>query len=523
MRIWSPDHEEQILKMEVPCINGAIADVAWSPDGQRIVAVGEGTDKFGHAFIMDTGTSVGEIGGHNKRITSCDFKPTRPFRVVTGGEDNLVNIHEGPPFKFAGSNKEHTRFVNCVRFAPNGERYVSVGSDSKGLFFDGKTGAKVSELSAAGAHTGSIFSCSWSPDGARLLTASGDKTCKLWDASTMQLISTFNFAERPAVEHMQVGCVWAGSHLLSIGLSGDIFYLDLNNPDRPLRTLVGHQTAVHALAYDPASDIIFSGGSNGQIRVNQVGKGSLPGFGPGGHTNQVTGLAVDAGHLISSARDDSVRTTALGASEFAADKCALSTPPAGVAAAHGRAVTARNGAINVLRGGHSVSELAIKYAPLCVAISPDGTEVAVGGEDMVVHLYSVEAGDALKPSKELSGKHRQHVTALAYSPDGTMLASADAGREIFVWDRSGNLKIEGWVFHTSRVSCLAWAPNSARLASGSLDASVYIWSVAAPAKRVYIKGAHPNGVNSIQWTNDTTIATCGQDALIRTWDIPQYY
>ncbi len=444
--------------------------------------------------------------------------------MVTGGEDNLVNLHEGPPFKFAGASREHTRFVNCVRFSPNGERHLSVGSDSKGIFYDGKTGAKTGELSSEGAHTGSIFAASWSPDGARVLTASGDKTCKLWDAATGQLVTTFTFADKPGVEHMQVGCLWAGSHLVSLGLSGDLFYLDLNNPDKPLRTLLGHQTAVHALAIDRSAEPaqIFSGASNGIIRCHEAGVGPKGNFTGAGHTNQVTGLALSNGNLVSTARDDSVRFTPLSTREYSADKAGLSTPPVGVATSEkvpDLAVVVRNGALNVVRSGKTVSELAVKFVPLSVALSPDGTEVAVGAEDFHVHLFNLERDVLVSKGSPLS-KHRQHVTTVAYSPDGTMLASACAGREIFVWDRSGAIKIEGWVFHSSRIASIAWSPDSARLASGSLDAAIYIWSVANPTKRVYIKGAHPNGVNAVGWIDNVTVVSAGQDCLIRTWEVP---
>lgn len=51
-------------------------------------------------FMADTGTSVGEISGQSKPINSCDFRPARPFRIVTGSEDNTIAVFEGPPFKF---------------------------------------------------------------------------------------------------------------------------------------------------------------------------------------------------------------------------------------------------------------------------------------------------------------------------------------------------------------------------------------------------------------------------------------
>ena len=93
-------NKEHILKNEYQPISGPIKDLAWSADNQRIVVVGDGREKFGHVFLADTGTSNGDITGQSKAVNSCAFKPTRPFRVVTGSEDNTAAVYEGPPFKF---------------------------------------------------------------------------------------------------------------------------------------------------------------------------------------------------------------------------------------------------------------------------------------------------------------------------------------------------------------------------------------------------------------------------------------
>lgn len=59
--------------------------------------------RYGHVFLWDSGSSVGDIVGHSKTINSIDYRPTRPFRVVTAGEDKLVGWYEGPPFRFKTS------------------------------------------------------------------------------------------------------------------------------------------------------------------------------------------------------------------------------------------------------------------------------------------------------------------------------------------------------------------------------------------------------------------------------------
>lgn len=187
VRIWDTTQKEHILKNEYQPFAGVVKDLAWSPDSQRIVAVGEGREKFAHVFMADTGTSVGDINGHSKAINSCDFKPSRPYRIITGSEDNFVGIYEGPPFKFKNQLADHNRFVQAVRFSPNGEFFATSGFDGKLFLFKSKDYEKVGEFGSP-AHGGGIYGISWSPDSKKLLSCSGDKTSKIWDANTLECL-----------------------------------------------------------------------------------------------------------------------------------------------------------------------------------------------------------------------------------------------------------------------------------------------------------------------------------------------
>lgn len=66
--------------------------------------------------------------------------------------------------------RDHTNFVNCVRFSPDGTKFITVSSDRKGIIYDGKTGNKLGELSAEDGHKGSIYAVSWSPDSKQVVT-----------------------------------------------------------------------------------------------------------------------------------------------------------------------------------------------------------------------------------------------------------------------------------------------------------------------------------------------------------------
>ncbi|KAF8785130.1 Actin-interacting protein 1 like protein [Argiope bruennichi] len=131
VRIWDTTQKEHILKNEYQPFAGIIKDLSWSPDNQRICVVGEGRERFGHVFMADTGTSVGEIAGHSNIINSCDFRPKRPFRIVTASEDNSVGVYEGPPFKSKTYLSDHLFCSISLKFSPNGDLFASGGFDGK--------------------------------------------------------------------------------------------------------------------------------------------------------------------------------------------------------------------------------------------------------------------------------------------------------------------------------------------------------------------------------------------------------
>jgi WD40 repeat protein len=87
---------------------------------------------------------------------------------------------------------EHTRFVQCVRYNKDGSIFASAGSDGRVILFGGQDGEKLSELTDdkcnGAAHGGGVFALSWHSDGKKLVTASGDKTLKVWNVPDRKLI-----------------------------------------------------------------------------------------------------------------------------------------------------------------------------------------------------------------------------------------------------------------------------------------------------------------------------------------------
>ena len=524
VRIWhleDVDGMKHKLKFEKKALGGSVSDMAWCPESKRIVAVGSGRDTLGTAFFAEGGASVGQITGHSKTITTCDIRPNKPMRVITGSEDLQLNWFEGPPFKFKFSHKKHERYPNQIRFSPNGNLFLSVGQDKKGLFGDAETGALKHELSATDGHKGGIYGCAWSPDSTQVLTSSGDKTCKLWDVATGNVVTTFKFGSQ--LENQQLGCLWVGDSLLSVNLAGHITYLDKNNPNKPLRVVHGHNKAIEAVAYHAGKKALYTASYDAVVARWNENDGVPVRVEGQGHANQVMSMHVQGDNLVSVAMDDTARVTPLAEPlEYASDSVKLGERPLDIAigaSGSGLAVSVTLSGVHVVKNGKKVSSVKPSFAPKSVAISPDSSEVAVGGDDNKIHLYSL-SGDNLAESKAYAG-HRGTPNALAYSADGKWLASVDQHRDIRVWDRSsGSATVSGkWVFHSAKVNALAFSPDSKHLASCGLDCGVIVWTISEPTKRVHIKGAHHAGSTDVVWLDNETLASVGQDCCLRTWKI----
>ena len=304
VRIWGLN-DDQTLKAEHRVLSGAVDDIQWSGDGQRVVACGDGRGgAFARAFLWDSGSSVGDISGATKRVVSVAFRPVRPFKIVAASEDFTVGFFGGPPFAFAGTKHKHGNFANCARYTDDGALFASVGSDGVGVVYDGATGAPLALCPKSArakpfggaatkrdedddGHSGSTYACAWSPNGRVLLTVGADKTAKAWDASVawealaraasaddrpgvsdpgatsvdalprLAVMTTFRFSEKPGVNDMQVGCAFVGDDAVTLSLDGTLNVLDLTRKatgeataataSRPARTVKGHARPVVAL------------------------------------------------------------------------------------------------------------------------------------------------------------------------------------------------------------------------------------------------------------------------------------
>jgi len=91
----------------------------------------------------------------------------------------------------------------------------------------------------------------------------------------------------------------------------------------------------------------------------------------------------------------------------------------------------------------------------------------------VIILWDVTSGEK---TAVLEG-HTKPITALAFSPDGTLIASGAEDNTIIVWDAKNGSQLKALQGHSGAINSLAFSPDGKLLYSGSLDGTVIIWSL----------------------------------------------
>uniref|UniRef100_A0A1A9WBM8 Actin-interacting protein 1 n=1 Tax=Glossina brevipalpis TaxID=37001 RepID=A0A1A9WBM8_9MUSC len=518
IRIWDTVNKEHLLKNEFQPIAGPIKDISWSQDNQRIVVAGEGRERFGHVFMAETGTSVGEISGQSKSINSCDFRPARPFRIVTGSEDNTIGVFEGPPFKFKMTKQDHSRFVQAVRYSPDGKYFASAGFDGKVFLYDGNTSDLVGEFGNP-AHKGGVYAVAWKPDGTQVLTCSGDKTCRLWNVETRELLTEFVMGSN--VDDQQVSCLWQGEHLLTVSLSGHITYLNVNDASKPLRVVKGHNKPITVLGLSDDRSTIYTGSHDGIVISWNSGNGVNDRVAGTGHGNQMNGIAAWGDFVYTCGIDDSLRQFSVESNAYTDYVVKLNCQPRGLSIFRNENTIALACVkeLTLVQDQKKLFSLPIKYEATSISANPETLDIAVGGDDQKLYIYSLK-NTVLEPKIEL--EHLGAVTDCSYSPDNKYLVACDAHRKVVLYNVAEYKPAHNkeWGFHNARVNTVAWSPNSLLVASGSLDTNIIIWSVSNPAKHTIIKNAHPQSqITRLVWLDNNTVISTGQDCNTKIWHV----
>lgn len=297
-------------------------------------------------------------------------------------------------------------------------------------------------------HTSHILGLSWSPDGKLLVSAGSDQTAQVWQARTGHNLLTYR---RHTFVIQTVAWSPDGHAIASAGDDDTVQVWDAGTGEL-LLSYQGHTGYVTMLAWSPDGASIASGGSDRTIQIWQASNGRRR-LTYRGHVGALSALAwsPDSTTILSISRHqerdkhgDPVHKTAVAAWDTSSGNDLGPTTPEALA----------SGTLS------------------CLAWSPDGKHVALGGNDCRVHIYQWDRG--LQAEILCFKDHSKHLRAVAWSPDGRRIASVSDDGCILVWDALSGLNVD--IYRGKAVIyTIAWSPDSQRLAASFDGKTVQVW------------------------------------------------
>jgi eukaryotic-like serine/threonine-protein kinase len=344
----------------------------------------------------------------------------------------------------------HDGPVYLAQFSPDGRRVVTASGDGTAQVWDANTGQPVTPPLK---HRGPVWFAQFSPDSLRVVTASEDKTAQIWDANTGQPVT-------PPLEH-----AW-GVGFAYFSPDGKRVVTDTWEPDWTLRLWDAQSglllsqpiTNVHRLRCYPFSP-------DGQRLVTSYG----------GHSAQIWN-AITGAPLLSLNHDDFVWTA-----EFSLDGQ--------------RVITAcRDGTARIWDGrkGKQTAPPLYHGESLWTAhLSPDGRWVVTVCNDTTIQLWDANTGRALTGPRyqtteedaaeyeayeaRVGPVHQETPRYAQFSPDGNLLLIAFGRSPQLLSAESGTALTAP--FQHDLLRSAEFAPDSQRVVTASLKGTVLIWGI----------------------------------------------
>lgn len=577
VHLWEPTTGKQLkVLVTLEKNDKPIKSLAFRPDGKAL-AVG-GDDGILRVFETDTGKATFTGPTRNSRIEKVAFSPNGKLIGVADSASFAAVYAPGLPNPMPMSvNVVDPGETLGVAFTTDGGALFTCGRDGKARLTAGPnpdgTGAgnTATRLREFVGHTGAVQGLAVTPDGKALVTGGEDRTVRVWDVTSGKPLRSF---QGHMTKVTAVGVRGDGRQVASASDDGAIRLWDLGHADDH-KAVTDATDSLWAVAVSPDGKRFATAGADKTIRVYDPETGKLE-LTLGEHKSPVTSLAFfpDGNRLASAGGDRVVKVWDIAAKKAvtelaghesailsvavggggklvvsgAADKtvrgfdpesgkanwtwtgkspvCGVAVRPDGKFVAAGLA----NGGLVVLDVSSSAprevfAQPAHVAGVACVAYSPDGSRVASVGGDGAVRIWTVTETGALAPLARFEGQSKpgsssgfSPLTAVAFSPDGRFVATAGADAVVRVWDIQTKAEIRGLRGHTEWATAVAFGPDGRLLISAGVDKAARVFEL-APQETSSAAG-HLLKVNAVAASpNGQLIATAATDQTIKLWDL----
>jgi WD40 repeat protein len=457
--------------------------LAFNPEGTRLAWLGKAGVQV---WDTTTGQELAAFKGPAGSFRAAVFSPNGSRFATVDLEGTIVKVWDLTTGREERTLRGLRGAVANGALSPDGTRLVSVSPENTLMVWDTTTGRLLHTLAGHRTH---IWSVAFSPDGTRLASVSRADVVKVWDATTGRELLNLKGLDGWA---MKVVFSPDGTRLASGGFGG-LKVWDLRTGDE-VHFLRGLRD-VYPLAFSPDGRWLAAGGNERIVKVWDATTGQEVRIFRG-HSWNVAGLAFspDGTRLASGSFDGTVKVW-----DATSDQEALTLQdPTG---------STRRVAFNPLRR---------------MALNPEGTLLASGSYGSeTVKVWDTTTGQL---QYSLSG-HSKRVWSVAFSPDGTLLASASEDGTVRLWDPSTGEPRSTFAEHATAVSSVIFSPDSQRVASATghfgqqnQPGEVKIWDSRTRQVALTLRG-HSKGILTVAFSPDgTQLASASFDHTVRVWN-----
>ena len=231
--------------------------------------------RFDNALLYGSTWVRAEAGAVSSEGMKTDFAIFRHCRGGFFDSDNskireiprkmTEPAPDSPKFLFQDG---HATRINSCAWSPDGTLIVSASDDRTVKVWEAASGKLLNTLSG---HEGWVRSCAWSPDGTLIVSASDDRTVKVWEAASGKLLNTLSGHEGPVLS-----CAWSpdGTRIVSASSDNTVKVWEAAS-GKLLNTLSGHGDWVRSCAWSPDGTRIVSASDDRTVKVWEAASGKL--------------------------------------------------------------------------------------------------------------------------------------------------------------------------------------------------------------------------------------------------------
>jgi len=278
--------------------SSSIWSIDISPDDNNIVVgCSDGTIKL---LEINTGKEIWAI---NEDFTNdVSFSPNGDIIASAGGSTKAVHLWDTHNGKLIRTLLGHSDFVSSVAFSPNGTILASGGWDKSIILWNVHTGQKLSTLNVSG----STLLVAFTPDGRIIATGTWNNNLDLFNLQDRNNRTKYHRILTGHSAPITRFSISSDSRIMAGG-SGEIIKLWDVHKGMEIRSLMGHSSVVHCVAFSPDDKNLVSGSADKTIRLWNVTQGSCIDI-LSGHSSDVEDIAFssDGKILVSCGLDSKV-------------------------------------------------------------------------------------------------------------------------------------------------------------------------------------------------------------------------